>query len=38
VTVADVAALAQGNEPAGGATHTFTSPFEYEHTLASYLR
>jgi nucleoside-diphosphate-sugar epimerase len=37
VTVADVAALAQGEEPPGGATHTFSTPFEYEHTLSSYL-
>jgi nucleoside-diphosphate-sugar epimerase len=38
VTVADVAALAQGGEPAGGATHSFSSPFEYRHSLAEYLR
>jgi nucleoside-diphosphate-sugar epimerase len=38
VTVADVAALARGEQPAGGATHTFASPFEYEHSLAEYLR
>ena len=38
VTVADVAALARGEEPTGGATHTFSSPFEYEHSLAEYLR
>lgn len=38
VTVADVAALARGEEPAGGATHTFASPFEYEHSLAEYMR
>ena len=38
VTVADIAALARGEEPAGGATHTFASPFEYEHSLAEYLR
>jgi nucleoside-diphosphate-sugar epimerase len=37
VTVADVAALATGEEPAGGATHTFVSPFRYEHSLAEYL-
>ncbi|HEY2601527.1 MAG TPA: NAD-dependent epimerase/dehydratase family protein [Thermoleophilaceae bacterium] len=38
VTVADVAALAQDEEPAGGATHSFSSPFEYRHSLAEYLR
>jgi nucleoside-diphosphate-sugar epimerase len=38
VTVADVAALARGEEPAGGATHTFASPFEYEHRLREYMR
>jgi nucleoside-diphosphate-sugar epimerase len=38
VTVADVAALARGEEPAGGATHTFSSPFEYAHSLAEYMR
>jgi nucleoside-diphosphate-sugar epimerase len=38
VTVADVAALARGEQPSGGATHTFVSPFEYEHSLAEYLR
>jgi len=37
VTVADVAALARGEEPAGGATHSFASPFSYEHRLAEYL-
>jgi nucleoside-diphosphate-sugar epimerase len=37
VTVADVAALARGEQPSGGAGHTFSTPFEYEHTLASYL-
>jgi UDP-glucose 4-epimerase len=37
VTVADIAALAKGEEPAGGATHTFASPFDYEHSLAEYL-
>ena len=37
VTVADVAALARGEEPSGGATHTFSSPFEYEHSLAEYM-
>lgn len=38
VTVADVAALASGRPPSGGATHTFTSEFEYEHSLEDYLR
>jgi nucleoside-diphosphate-sugar epimerase len=38
VTVADVAALAQGREPAGGATWTVASPFSYEHRVAEYLR
>jgi hypothetical protein len=38
VTVADVAALARGEEPSGGAGHTFSSPFEYEHSLAEYMR
>jgi UDP-glucose 4-epimerase len=38
VTVVDVAALAHGEEPAGGAAFTVTSPFRYEHRLADYLR
>jgi UDP-glucose 4-epimerase len=38
VTVADVAALARGEQPAGGASHTFSSPFEYAHSLAEYMR
>ena len=38
VTVADVAALARGEQPAGGVTHTFASPFEYEHRLSEYMR
>jgi nucleoside-diphosphate-sugar epimerase len=37
VTVADVAALARGDEPSGGATHTFASPFEYRHSLREYM-
>ena len=37
VTVADVAALAEGRKPAGGATWTVDSPFDYEHSLAEYL-
>jgi UDP-glucose 4-epimerase len=38
VTVADVAALASGENPRGGASHTFRSPFYYEHSLAEYMR
>jgi nucleoside-diphosphate-sugar epimerase len=38
VTVADVAALARGRQPAGGASFTVASPFTYEHRLADYLR
>ena len=38
VTVADVAALARGREPAGRAAFTVRSPFEYRHRLADYLR
>jgi nucleoside-diphosphate-sugar epimerase len=38
VTVADVAALAEGREPAGGARWTVASPFTYEHRVAEYLR
>jgi UDP-glucose 4-epimerase len=37
VTVADVAALARGEEPSGDATHTFASPFEYRHSLAEHM-
>ncbi len=37
LTVADVAALAQGEEPPGGAACEFTSPFDYGHSVASYL-
>jgi hypothetical protein len=37
VTVADVAALARGERPAGGATTTYPSPFDYRHDLAGYL-
>ena len=36
-TVADVAALARGDEPQGGAAFTVSSPFIYEHRLAEYL-
>ena len=38
VTVADVAALAEGRDPPGGAPFRFTSPFPYRHRLAEYLR
>ncbi|MDP8910936.1 MAG: SDR family oxidoreductase [Actinomycetota bacterium] len=38
VTVADVAALARGDEPRGGAACTFVTPFDYRHRLADYLR
>ena len=37
LTVADVAARATGMEPPGGAACRFTSPFEYRHSVASYL-
>ena len=37
VTVADVAALARGEQPRGGAACTFVTPFTYEHGLADYL-
>jgi nucleoside-diphosphate-sugar epimerase len=36
-TVADVAALARGERPAGGAGCTYESPFEYRHTLAQFM-
>jgi UDP-glucose 4-epimerase len=38
VTVADVAALARGEPPAGGAAWRVRSPFEYRHRLGEYLR
>ncbi len=38
VTVADVAALARGAQPSGGAAFTVASPFAYRHRLAEYLR
>ena len=38
VTVADVAALARGAEPAVPAGCTYASPFAYRHRLADYLR
>ena len=37
ITVADVAALAEGREPVGGAAWTVRSPYAYEHTVAGYL-
>jgi UDP-glucose 4-epimerase len=37
-TVADVAALARGEQPAGGGTWMVASPFEYRHRLADYLQ
>lgn len=37
VTVSDVAALAEGREPTGGATWRFVSPYDYSHGLAEYL-
>jgi len=38
VTVADIAALARGDQAGGGAAFTVASPFTYEHRLAEYLR
>jgi nucleoside-diphosphate-sugar epimerase len=38
ITVGDIAALAEGRAPAGGATWTVDSPFAYDHTVADYLR
>lgn len=38
VTVADVAALAEGRDPAGDTPFRFASTFEYRHRLAEYLR
>ena len=38
VTVADVAALARGEQPRGGAAFTVRSSFGYHHRLADYLR
>jgi nucleoside-diphosphate-sugar epimerase len=37
LTVADVAALARGDRPGGGASCTFATPFEYRHRLGEYL-
>jgi nucleoside-diphosphate-sugar epimerase len=38
ITVGDVAALAEGREPAGDASWAVASPFTYEHRVAEYLR
>ena len=38
LTVADVAALAEGREPAGGAAWTLAPQLRYEHRVAEYLR
>jgi hypothetical protein len=37
LTVADVAALAEGREPAGGAAWTVAPQLDYEHSVAEYL-
>ena len=37
LTVADVAALAEGREPAGGAAWTVAPQLGYEHSVAEYL-
>lgn len=37
LTVADVAALAEGRQPAGGADCSYGSPFSYSHDVAGYL-
>ena len=37
LTVADVAALAEGREPPGGAAWTLAPQLEYEHRVAEYL-
>jgi len=37
LTVADVAALAEGREPAGGAAWTLAPQLDYEHRVADYL-
>jgi nucleoside-diphosphate-sugar epimerase len=37
VTVAAVAALAEGRQPAGGPACRFLTPFQYSHRLADYL-
>jgi hypothetical protein len=35
--VADIAALAEGREPAGGARARYVSRFSYQHRLSGYL-
>ena len=37
VGVGDVAALAEGREPVGGATWSVSSPYAYEHSVRTYL-
>ena len=37
VIVADIAALAEGRAPAGGAACSFATPFAYRHRVAEYL-
>jgi hypothetical protein len=37
VTVADVAALAQGGEATGSPSCSFETPFSYRHRLADYM-
>jgi UDP-glucose 4-epimerase len=37
ITVADLAALARGAAPVGGASCTFQTPFAYRHAVADYL-
>jgi nucleoside-diphosphate-sugar epimerase len=37
VTVAEIAALAEGGEPPQGPACSFATPFEYKHSLAEYL-
>jgi nucleoside-diphosphate-sugar epimerase len=37
LTVADIAALAEGREPAGGARARYVSRFSYQHWLSGYL-
>ena len=38
LTVADVAALAEGREPGGGAAWTVAPQLDYHHSVAEYLR
>jgi nucleoside-diphosphate-sugar epimerase len=37
LTVADVAALARGEEPGGSPARTYASPFEYHHRVADHM-